>query len=88
MRIDDAGNSVAEEHVLISNRVAADDAAFRLIHFERPPRMISSRMQGRLSREIRRWTARKQGGRPWRTHRSVHSLRRFLQRGADHPRWA
>jgi len=28
-----------------------------------------------------------QGGRPWRTHRSVHSLRRFLQRGADHPRW-
>src|SRR6266849_6901841 len=35
MRVDDAGNGVAEEHVLVTNRVAADDAALRFVHFRK-----------------------------------------------------
>src|SRR5216684_4681333 len=35
MRVDDAGDRVAEEHVLVTNRVAADDAALRFVHFRK-----------------------------------------------------
>jgi len=37
MRVDDAGNGVAEEHVLVTNRVAAYDAALRFVSFSKDP---------------------------------------------------
>jgi len=82
--MDDPADRVAKLNIIVANRVAADDAAFRFDHLRKATtNNLFKEFLDHLFLETPRWIARKPVCRPWRTHHSA----KFAGRNLPERKW-